>query len=202
MRLNTSGRSATLTAAIALLLSVAAADLAFSQSSGGAGGTGAGGQSGATGSQGQGAGTPGGTGNPQAQSPANPAPAAPSATSPGTQSQTGTPSTTRPSAAGTPTTKSTATTASDMNAIPLTSTASDLKGKNVYDASGKKVGEVKDAVIESGQLKQVVIEYGGFLGIGEKAAAVPVEKLQMSGDRIVGSSLTRESLEAMPEFKK
>jgi len=48
-------------------------------------------------------------------------------------------------------------------------------GTNVYDPSGKKIGEVKDIVLEktSNNIVFAVVSFGGLLGIGEKYHPVP-----------------------------
>jgi len=57
--------------------------------------------------------------------------------------------------------------------------ASKLAGVAVYDADNKKIGAVKEVLMDhSGTAKAVVIGVGGFLGIGEKDIAVPFAALQ------------------------
>jgi sporulation protein YlmC with PRC-barrel domain len=52
--------------------------------------------------------------------------------------------------------------------------ATHLLGERVYDAGGEAVGEVEDVLINrNGRVEALVIEAGGFLGIGERRIAVP-----------------------------
>ena len=54
--------------------------------------------------------------------------------------------------------------------------ASKIIGTEVRNADGKKIGTVKDLVIDdpqSGRISQVVIAVGGVLGVGDKLFAVP-----------------------------
>lgn len=52
------------------------------------------------------------------------------------------------------------------------------------DASWKDVGEIDDLVIDSeGRVKAVLVDVGGFLGLGEKTVAVALEQLRVIGDR-------------------
>ena len=53
----------------------------------------------------------------------------------------------------------------------------DLRGKDVYDAEGKRVGSVEDLYIERKEREVRFLEVGsgGILGIGEKRFLVPVE---------------------------
>jgi sporulation protein YlmC with PRC-barrel domain len=52
-------------------------------------------------------------------------------------------------------------------------------GTNVYDGTGKKVGEVKDIVLEktSNNILFAVVSFGGVLGMGEKYHPVPWSEL-------------------------
>lgn len=57
--------------------------------------------------------------------------------------------------------------------------ASKLIGVDVYGADNKKIGSIKEVMINhDGSAKSVVIGMGGFLGIGEKNIAVPFTALQ------------------------
>ena len=54
-----------------------------------------------------------------------------------------------------------------------------LVGVDVYGADNKKVGKIKDLLINhDGSARTVVIGVGGFLGIGEKDVAVPFQSVQ------------------------
>jgi sporulation protein YlmC with PRC-barrel domain len=52
-------------------------------------------------------------------------------------------------------------------------------GTNVYDGTGKKIGEVKDIVLEktSNNILFAVVSFGGVLGMGEKYHPVPWSEL-------------------------
>lgn len=64
----------------------------------------------------------------------------------------------------------------DRNAL----TAEDLDGAPVYDAKGKEIGEVSEIILsQTGEIDRVVIDVGGFLGLGEKPVAVPFDALRM-----------------------
>jgi hypothetical protein len=81
-------------------------------------------------------------------------------------------------------------------------TAEMLTGANVRDASDASIAEVSDLVLtESGQVTHVVLDVGGFLGIGAKSVALPMEELsvaQRDGAVTVWVDMTREELEALP----
>ena len=94
-------------------------------------------------------------------------------------------------------------TVEDRNAL----TAEDLEGSYVYGADDETVGEIGALIMgDNGEVGQVVINVGGFLGIGEKPVAVTWDELQImknaEGDdfRIYIDS-SEEALEAQPEYK-
>lgn len=86
--------------------------------------------------------------------------------------------------------------------------ANDYIGKPVYNAEDKSIGDVNDLIMEEdGGIVAAVIGVGGFLGIGEKDVAVPMEKLTMTRDAENNNEVrlttteTAEALQAAPEFK-
>jgi hypothetical protein len=78
-----------------------------------------------------------------------------------------------------------------------------LTGANVRDASDASIAEVSDLVLSpEGQVTHVVLDVGGFLGIGAKSVALPMEELtvaQRDGTVRLWVGLSREELEALPE---
>ena len=63
----------------------------------------------------------------------------------------------------------------------------DVRGKDVYDAEGQRIGSVEDLYIERKEREVRFLEVGagGFLGIGEKRFLVPVETVtQVTEDRV------------------
>lgn len=79
-----------------------------------------------------------------------------------------------------------------------------LIGKDVYGANNQKIGEVDDVVLDqsSSKVNAILVDVGGFLGIGAKTVAVPVADIRAEGDRVVASSMTKEQAKDMPEYKK
>jgi len=74
-------------------------------------------------------------------------------------------------------------------------------GTNVQDSSGRKVGEVKDVIVdkESNNIMFAVLSFGGLLGMGEKYHPVPWASLDYDEDRkAYVVDYTREQLEAAP----
>lgn len=86
-------------------------------------------------------------------------------------------------------------------------TAEDLEDANVYDANDEDIGEIETIIIsDSGEIEQVVLKIGGFLGIGEKSVAVTFDELQIirstdGSDLRVYVGATEEELEAQPTYE-
>lgn len=79
--------------------------------------------------------------------------------------------------------------------------ATRVVGTAIHDASGNKIGDVEDVVLDklSNNIMFAVISFGGFLGIGEKYHAVPWSELDYdeAQDAYV-VNLSREQLQAAP----
>ncbi len=64
----------------------------------------------------------------------------------------------------------------------------DLRGKDVYDPHGQRMGSVEDLFIDRREREMRFLEMGtggGFLGIGERRFLVPVEAVtKVSEDRV------------------
>lgn len=76
---------------------------------------------------------------------------------------------------------------------------------NVEGTDGKKLGDVKDIVVDpmEGDIDYVVLDYGGFLGIGDKYFAVPWEAVQFSDDgKKLMLDVTKKDLKEAPGFDR
>ncbi len=85
--------------------------------------------------------------------------------------------------------------------------ADDLEGESVYGANDESVGEIDELILsKDGKIEKVVINVGGFLGIGEKPVAVTFDELTIlrneGGDDVrVYIDATKEGLEGQPEYE-
>ena len=83
--------------------------------------------------------------------------------------------------------------------------ASDLLGMNVEGIDGKKLGDIKDLVIdpEEGAVEYAVLEFGGFAGIGDKYFAVPWEALHLDHtNKKLSLDVHKKDLKNAPGFDK
>lgn len=97
---------------------------------------------------------------------------------------------------------------SDLRAIqPTDLRTSDFVGSRVYTPDDEWVGEVGDVVLDGdGKLEAVIVDFGGWLGIGEKEIAVGMDRLNFKTDQDDDNDLwvyveaTKEQLEAAPAY--
>lgn len=85
--------------------------------------------------------------------------------------------------------------------------ADDLKGTTVYGANDAKVGEIGDVVLAPDRKTDaVIVDVGGFLGIGEKEVAVGMDNLKFmtdkDGRKYLYTTFTKEQLEAQTAYDK
>ena len=83
--------------------------------------------------------------------------------------------------------------------------SSEMVGAAVYAATGERVGDVNDLVIDdSGRISGVVIGVGGFLGMGEKNVAVDyasvLKSKDDSGRARLTVNLTKDALKSATPF--
>jgi sporulation protein YlmC with PRC-barrel domain len=82
-----------------------------------------------------------------------------------------------------------------------------LDDVDVYGVDDEEIGEIDDVVMgENGRIESLIVEVGGFLGIGEKDVAVPLDEVRLlkeqNGDNWRAYiDTTEEKLESMPEYE-
>ena len=84
--------------------------------------------------------------------------------------------------------------------------ASQLIGKNVENSQGENLGEIKDLVIDvnNERVFYAILEFGGFLGLGEKLFAYPVRSFNQTSadtDKLV-LNVDKDKLKAAPGFAR
>jgi len=77
----------------------------------------------------------------------------------------------------------------------------DVENMDVYNYRNEKLGEVKRLVRGIANNRQfVVLEHGGFLGLGEKEVPLPLDRFAVRGDRLYFRGLTEAELRQMPDW--
>ncbi len=78
----------------------------------------------------------------------------------------------------------------------------DALGSEVVNESGDEVGEIQDVVMKD-DAYFAVVSVGGFLGIGEKDVALPLDELKLGEDEsYLMSKQTEDQLEKMPAYEQ
>jgi len=83
--------------------------------------------------------------------------------------------------------------------------ATGVLGRKVVDASGKDIGRIIDVLVEpSGQPRAVVIDIGGFLGVGARRVAVEWMALHVPApdatDTRVTVDMQDQQIKAAPDY--
>jgi hypothetical protein len=88
--------------------------------------------------------------------------------------------------------------AADLQAV----TVSKLEDMTLYNGREEKLGEVEAVVSGAGGRTLLIVSHGGFLGLGEKRVAVPVEQVALRGDRLVTQGLSDDEIRALPAYER
>ncbi|MZE79368.1 PRC-barrel domain-containing protein [Streptomyces xinghaiensis] len=78
----------------------------------------------------------------------------------------------------------------------------DIRGRKVTDRSGNELGKVGDLLVdeEEHKVRFLLLEHGGFLGIGEKESYVPVDAVADVSEDRVRIDRTREQVAGAPGY--
>ncbi|MGE0666484.1 MAG: PRC-barrel domain-containing protein [Sphingomonadales bacterium] len=77
-----------------------------------------------------------------------------------------------------------------------------LEELDVVGANGEEIGDVEEVLADSsGKVVAVVVEYGGFLNMGEKEAVFMLDKLKLQNGKLV-TTMTKGELEALPNWTR
>lgn len=94
-----------------------------------------------------------------------------------------------------------------VSAEPQDLTAEALTGAPLYGSNDEDIGEVSEILLaDDGKVQSVIVDVGGFLGLGEKPVELQLEDLSIlreeAGTSVVTYvSMTQDELEAMPEYR-
>jgi len=106
-----------------------------------------------------------------------------------------------PTAAAVPTTAG----ANDAEVKPLDSFVMTVLGKKVQGAKGEDLGRVVDVLADAGgRVRVAIIEFGGFLGVGNRRIAVDWSLLRFDPadeNKPLTLTVSRKKLQSAPEYK-
>lgn len=82
----------------------------------------------------------------------------------------------------------------------------DLLGKTVVNDKNDKIGKIDDLIISPSKdgstpaASFAIIGVGGFLGIGKRDVAIPIEQIKLNQKQLTLPGATKDALKAMPAF--
>ncbi|QGV77099.1 PRC-barrel domain-containing protein [Streptomyces ficellus] len=78
----------------------------------------------------------------------------------------------------------------------------DVRGRKVKDAQGNDLGEVADLLVdeEEGRVRFLLVEHGGFLGIGEKKSFIPVDAVARVDEEELFIDQSKERVAQAPAY--
>lgn len=83
----------------------------------------------------------------------------------------------------------------------------DLFGKTVVNDKNEKIGKIDDLIISPRKdastpaASFAILGVGGFLGIGKRDVAIPIDQLKLQEKQLVLPGATKDALKAMPPFE-
>lgn len=86
--------------------------------------------------------------------------------------------------------------------------ASDVEGAPVMSRDGDKLADVSEVLLtEDGSIDAIVVNVGGFLGIGSKPVEVPFDEVTLQtndedGEMSIIIPMTEQDLEDMPRYEE
>ncbi|MCC6720161.1 MAG: PRC-barrel domain-containing protein [Acetobacteraceae bacterium] len=82
--------------------------------------------------------------------------------------------------------------------------ATSILGRQVFDPSGTVVGRIVDVLVgDAGLPRAAVIEFGGFMGVGNRRVAVAWSTLRFNpATRRIGFDMTVDQIRAIPSFRQ
>jgi sporulation protein YlmC with PRC-barrel domain len=94
------------------------------------------------------------------------------------------------------------TTMEVTQAIAVGHRASKLIGATVYNEQDEKVGSIDDLIITPDRsLSYAILSVGGFLGLGGRLVAIPVDQIRDEQGKLILPAATQEALKKVPEFR-
>ena len=89
----------------------------------------------------------------------------------------------------------------DEAALVQTARASKLIGSKVFNGD-TSIGHIEDVLVDfdRSSVAAVILSVGGFLGLGEKLVAVPVNQIKVGKEARFTTDLTKDQLASAPAF--
>lgn len=88
---------------------------------------------------------------------------------------------------------------------PRTLSATSITGTSIRNRKGENLGSIKDLMLntENSGVEYAVVSFGGFLGLGDKYFAIPMEAFEIDNKKEeFVLDVSRDKLENAPGFDK
>jgi sporulation protein YlmC with PRC-barrel domain len=77
-----------------------------------------------------------------------------------------------------------------------------ILGQEIYNDKEEKIGKVEDIIIAPNEtVSYVIVEVGGFLGMGGHYVAIPISHFKAEGNKLTLPGATKEVLKGLPKFE-
>ena len=82
----------------------------------------------------------------------------------------------------------------------------DVLGKTVVNDKNDRIGKIDDVIISPGKGNNApaapfaIIGVGGFLGLGKRDVAIPMDQLKVNNKQLTLPGATKDALKALPPF--
>ena len=65
------------------------------------------------------------------------------------------------------------------------------------------IGQIEDVLVDLDRatISALILSVGGFLGLGGRLVAIPVEQIRAERDKLILPGATKEALQKVPEFQ-
>ena len=85
---------------------------------------------------------------------------------------------------------------------PVSSSEQDIRGLKVKDKDGNDLGKVEDLLIDDleHKVRFLLVEHGGFLGMGQTKSFIPVDGITMISNREVHINHSKEHVANAPGY--
>lgn len=87
----------------------------------------------------------------------------------------------------------------DNEAWGKSARASKLTGSKVYKGD-TSIGQIEDVLVDHETVTAMILSVGGFLGMGDKLVAVPVNQIKVGSEAKFTTDLTKDQLSNAPAF--
>jgi hypothetical protein len=78
----------------------------------------------------------------------------------------------------------------------------ELVEETLYGPNGVEIGEIENVVVgPDGRTASTVVGVGGFLGLGERQIAIPLDQIQRGPDERLTTTMTKEQIGAMQVYE-